>query len=176
MYILFQLPLGSSYDHEGTGGGAGIGYLCEPGGPGAWMSLDGETWMQLHPDYRLAVEPILGEPTSGTVQLERATDKALAGGGEVVPLVTELMPPSPNPFNPRAKIQFSLERAGKIDLSVYDIRGRKKLLRWLAESSPRACMSWSGVAGMIGIGRPPVESIWLGLRRVARSTLSAWCC
>ena len=31
----------------------------------------------------------------------------------------------PNPFNPSTRIEFSLERAGHVDLTVYDVAGRK---------------------------------------------------
>ncbi len=123
MYVLFQLPFGSAFDHAGTGGGAALGYRHAPGG--AWLSLDGELWAQLHPDYQLAVEPILVDADAMTLRLERAADKRIAATEDSPPVRTELLPPMPNPFNPQTKLRFSLERAGRIDLSVYDLRGRK---------------------------------------------------
>ena len=41
------------------------------------------------------------------------------------PEATELMAPYPNPFNPATKIQYTLAETGRVELSVYDIRGRK---------------------------------------------------
>lgn len=123
LYVLFQLASGSAFDHAGAGGGAGLGYRHAPGG--AWLSLDGELWGQLHPDYRLAVEPILVEADALTLRLEPAADKRLAAKADSPPVRTELLPAAPNPFNPQTKLRFSLERAGRIDLSVYDLRGRK---------------------------------------------------
>jgi hypothetical protein len=35
-----------------------------------------------------------------------------------------LLSPAPNPFNPRIRISYSLEKSVQIDLSVFDIRGR----------------------------------------------------
>jgi hypothetical protein len=125
LYVLFQLPLGSTYDHDGTGGGAGIGYSHAPGGPGAWLSLDGETWVMLHPNYKLAVEPVLVESHSEMLRLERTAEKQLAEIEAGPPLRTELLLPTPNPFNPQTTLRFNLERAERIDLSVYDLRGRK---------------------------------------------------
>lgn len=145
LYVLFQLPLGSVYEQDGTGGGAGIGYKYEPGGPGAWLSLDGEAWLPLHPDYRLAVEPVLVEAGTTTTRLERTGGKNLAVDEESVPLRTELLAPTPNPFNPMATLRFSLERACRIDLSVYNLRGRK--VSTLAEgpySAGSHVVVWSG--------------------------------
>jgi hypothetical protein len=36
-----------------------------------------------------------------------------------------LSPPNPNPFNPTTTLRFGLSRAGRVDLAVYDISGRK---------------------------------------------------
>ena len=125
LYVLFQLPQGSVYEQDGTGGGAGVGYEHAPGGPGAWLSLDGQSWLRLHPDYRLAIEPVLTEAGATTQRLERTAGKSQAEGEETIPLRTELLLPTPNPFNPQATLRFTLERAGRIDLSVYDLRGRR---------------------------------------------------
>jgi flagellar hook assembly protein FlgD len=41
------------------------------------------------------------------------------------PVVTALLPPQPNPFNPLTQIRFSLGTAGRIALVIYDLRGQK---------------------------------------------------
>ena len=105
--------------------GAGIGYYLEPDSPGSWMSLDGLEWVPLHSTIHMAVEPILAEVDSNTVFLERQTSKSLAEQDVQAPLRTELLLPSPNPFNPQTTIRFTLKRACDIRLSVYDIRGRE---------------------------------------------------
>jgi hypothetical protein len=81
----------------------------------------------LHPDYRLAVEPVLVEANSGMLRLARAADKreAAAEAEAATPLRTELLPAAPNPFNPQTRLGFTLAQAGRIDLPVYDLRGRK---------------------------------------------------
>ena len=51
-------------------------------------------------------------------------------GDMVVRYVTGLNQNSPNPFNPRTEIKFSLRQAGPAQLQIFDMRGRmvKKLV------------------------------------------------
>ncbi len=69
---------------------------------------------------------------------------AIARGG------SRLWPVSPNPFNPRTTIGFSLGRAGRVELAVYDVRGRlvRRLLdeRLEAGAHPGAAI-WDGRDG-----------------------------
>jgi hypothetical protein len=44
---------------------------------------------------------------------------------EILPLATRLYPCRPNPFNPRTTLSFDLHRPGRVDLSVFDARGRR---------------------------------------------------
>jgi hypothetical protein len=46
------------------------------------------------------------------------------GDGQTVSRLT-LLPASPNPFNPSTTISFALPAAGVVDLSVYDVSGRR---------------------------------------------------
>jgi hypothetical protein len=62
-----------------------------------------------------------------TVRLWRAE----AVGAEPVPLVAELLPPAPNPFNPGTRLAFTIARPGPVSLSIYDARGA--LLRRLVD-------------------------------------------
>jgi hypothetical protein len=41
-----------------------------------------------------------------------------------IPVMFSLLPPHPNPFNPTTTLTFSLPVAGKVDLKVYDVKGR----------------------------------------------------
>ena len=45
--------------------------------------------------------------------------------GLTVKFVTNLAQNSPNPFNPKTEIRFSLEQAGRASLKVYDAQGRQ---------------------------------------------------
>lgn len=66
---------------------------------------------------------------------------ALARGAD------RLWPVAPNPFNPRTDIGFTLARAGRVELAVYDLRGRlvRRLLdeRLVAGAHARAA-TWDG--------------------------------
>jgi hypothetical protein len=44
------------------------------------------------------------------------------------PAVTRLLPPYPNPFNPRTTIRFTLSKQQPVRLSVHDARGREVML------------------------------------------------
>ncbi|MBD3221941.1 SUMF1/EgtB/PvdO family nonheme iron enzyme, partial [bacterium] len=44
--------------------------------------------------------------------------------GTTLPAQTALNPNHPNPFNPSTTLSFSLERAGRVRLGIYDVRGR----------------------------------------------------
>ncbi len=41
------------------------------------------------------------------------------------PQRVRLNPCYPNPFNPNTVVSFSLERPQKVDISIYDMRGRR---------------------------------------------------
>ncbi len=133
IYVVFVLPQGSAYIAEGAGGGAGIGYTETSGGLRAWFTLVLEEWIQLYEGYSIAVEPIVEQAGDDVVIIERSAAKAalvLDDDTPEVPLVTALMSPSPNPFNPQTKIRFTLSQACKVNVSIYDLRGH--LIRTLA--------------------------------------------
>jgi hypothetical protein len=70
----------------------------------------------------------------GTVQVEHdlAADQTVVvaradvdtPGGET-PLVTGLLPPFPNPFNPGTSVVFELAQPARASLAIYDVRGRR---------------------------------------------------
>ena len=65
-----------------------------------------------------------------------------------LPARTALLPNAPNPFNPRTVIQFDLARAGRLRLSIYDLRGRQ--VRRLVDGSlpaGRHQVTWDGRNG-----------------------------
>jgi hypothetical protein len=73
----------------------------------------------------------LGEVTARDVANKPLLLGASGGGGAptaagdtALPVVTALHPNHPNPFNPSTTLSFSLERAGRVQLGIYDVRGR----------------------------------------------------
>ncbi len=66
--------------------------------------------------------------------------------GMSVAFVTDLKQNSPNPFNPKTEIRFSLEQAGHASLKVYDASGR--LVKNLADGQMDAgeqIVTWNGM-------------------------------
>jgi len=59
LYVLFQLPAGSEFSHTGSGGGAGFGFSKIEGGYSCWLSIDGAEWVNMNPDYGIALQPLL---------------------------------------------------------------------------------------------------------------------
>lgn len=61
------------------------------------------------------------------------------------PEMTALEPPFPNPFNPGTKIRYRLSDAGRVEVSVYDLLGRK-LQTLLNEHQPAGSYNlyWHG--------------------------------
>lgn len=45
-------------------------------------------------------------------------------GTPSIPLVTEMLPPYPNPFNPTVKIPYSLKESGNVEFAIYNTRGQ----------------------------------------------------
>lgn len=72
----------------------------------------------------------------------------------------DLEPNTPNPFNPRTAILFSLGVEGPVTARVYDVRGR--LVRTLAKEQPfpagRSELVWDGSDGT---GRPVASGVYL---------------
>ncbi len=71
---------------------------------------------------------------------------ALADAGPPAPpAVTELLPPTPNPFQGSAVLAFSLARAGPVRLAIYSVDGRR--VRVLADGyreAGRYRLAWDG--------------------------------
>ncbi len=61
------------------------------------------------------------------------------------PLVFELAPNHPNPFNPMTTLRFSVRKAGPVRLTIHDLRGRR--VRTLIDEAQAAgwhAVNWNG--------------------------------
>jgi FlgD Ig-like domain len=144
IYAVFQLPAFTEKTAEGLGGGPGIGYLHQKGPGAAYVSSDGVAWTRLHPDYSMAVSPIvaMGKVGSATSlsdmrdsrpkgwwdELETTTVAGVATeASDAPPLVSADRPLviMPNPFNPRTTVAYFVGTAGRVAIDVYDLRGRR---------------------------------------------------
>ncbi len=75
-----------------------------------------------------------------------------------LPVVTRLLAPRPNPFNPRTVIPFFLGRGQQVDLSIHDGTGRR-IIRLVEGFQPRggAEVVWDGVDAR---GRPVPSGVY----------------
>ena len=113
----------------GSGGGPGIGVRVGQDPEPFYLTGDGQTWHAFDRNFELGVEPLYAL-ARGTVELlsEMTTRVEPAPGGAEEgpqsPTRTALLAPSPNPFNPRVKIAYTLARDCEVELKVYDLMGR----------------------------------------------------
>jgi|GEM_PF-944476 len=154
VYAIFELPSESERTGEGLGGGPGIGYAYSDTATPAFMSSDGVNWARLQRDVQLEVELVLGGAmrTAGSPKLlaearesrragwwddlaraEDVLDKA-ADSGSTAPSIVHAgrrLAATPNPFNPRTEVYFFLSALGRVEIDVFDVRGRlvSKLIR-----------------------------------------------
>ncbi len=151
VYVLMQLPVGSVYVGEGTGGGAAVGYQPAGTGLSGWLSLDGIEWLALQSAYGMSFRPIITNHDAQTVILSQSL-KRLGDGqqeempdAEAVTLKTAMNAPYPNPFNPNTKLMFTLAESQKVELDIYDLRGQ--LIKRLANgvySAGEHLLIWEG--------------------------------
>lgn len=100
-------------------GGAVSG--AEPGGPRARATVGALAGVMTEFNGGSPVhEATLGFWARG---LALATD--MPGTVRVIPLRTELLPNSPNPFFSRTSVRFSLAHDGRVHIPVYDVTGRQ---------------------------------------------------
>ena len=78
---------------------------------------------------------------SNTVEIDISSAE-----NEIVQYQTELLSNYPNPFNPKTSISFSLKEDSKINLEVFDIRGRKvTTLLNSVQSAGIHSVTWEGL-------------------------------
>jgi len=141
--------------------GPGIGYtrLAQPAFGRCLLSSDGGlTFDGLDPSLSLAI----------TVHKAAATSEVLGKSGAVVVTAprfsTELVGARPNPFNPRTQIGFTLAAAGRVDLSIYDVRGR--LVRTLLDTTRPMGEHWVVWDGADHDGAPVASGTYHAVLRV----------
>jgi N-acetylneuraminic acid mutarotase len=92
--------------------------------------------------------------------LENLSDTAtgIRGGGDT-PLALALEPNHPNPFNPSTVIPFSVSEAGRVTLTVYDMRGR--VVRTLVDRFQQPGADQVRWDGRNDAGQPVASGVYL---------------
>jgi hypothetical protein len=143
VYVIFEFPVNQEQVGLGEGGGPGVGYRSGTVGTPGWVSADGMAWHRLHPSFRLAVVPTLVDAEAGMKALRTVKEPVVAAA---TVLQTMLRPASPNPFNPKTKLEFTLGKAGSVSLAVYNLRG--ELVARLVDEAYAAgahTVEWAGL-------------------------------
>lgn len=169
LYAIFELPEGAEQTGVGDGGGPGVGYVLGGTGPLAWVSEDGTDWVAMHPDFRLAAEPVLVGGASNVRVLSSPTKSSAPEPNPGV-LAIGLSPARPNPFNPLTQLQFTLRESGPVSLSIYNVRGQ--LVRELVKETCAAgehTVEWRGDDGQ---GRTQPSGVYVAQMHFGTVVLS----
>ncbi len=107
-------------------------------------------------------------------EIEQGIVTSLEDDQAPLPLLTALLPPYPNPFNPTTTIAWSLARGGPVSLRIYDLEGRliKELVPTQFVASGQHSEIWFGrddqdreVAAGVYLARLQTEDVSI-MRRV----------
>jgi hypothetical protein len=96
---------------------------------------------------------------SCTVELYKREITGVAGSDGAAPARTALLENAPNPFNPSTEIPFTLDRAGRVNLAVYDVGGR--LVKTLASGPMDAGRHEAWWDGTDANGTPVAAGVYL---------------
>ncbi len=174
IYVVFRLPRGAGFSHEGQGGGSGIGYRHGAGPNRCWIALEDNVWSAVDEDYQMAVDVIANEAKSGGVLvLRRTTDQTEEHSTESLstPLATLSCSVAPNPFNPSTEIEFTIVRECDVELSLFDVRGRRICCLASGLYSPgNHAVRWNGndEAGQSQASGVYIVTLRAGLNKITR--------
>ncbi len=143
LYILFRFPEGSEYTSDGIGGGAAMGYRTDGQGCPGWISADGEDWVEIKGDFGFALQPQFISAADATVVMKSLQGDPKDGVSSVKK--TMLFGATPNPFNPSTKLRFDIAQSGRVELSIYSLRGElvKRLVSQVFDSGSHEVV-WEG--------------------------------
>jgi hypothetical protein len=109
----------------------------------------------------------LGLATLANVKVRLWQD---ATGVATAPALASLLPPAPNPFNPRTTLSFSVAEAGPVSLLVYDTRGA--LLRRLVDGTMAPGFYERAWDGRDDAGRLMATGVYLARLQTGRTAQS----
>jgi len=125
LFLIFRLPLDGEFVEEGTG--SGLGFYASSGESRCWVSTYEGEWDRVLPEYQMAVVPMTDASKGAdaiVLGAPRFTGDREPEQEMPLPAVASLSA-SPNPFNPSTSIQFALPAASQVQVTVFDLRGRR---------------------------------------------------
>ncbi len=131
-------------DHVYVGNDLGVFFSRDDGAN--WYDIGaglGDAVMAM--DLTVTADDLLLVSTYGNGCFTRSLERATTGMGDPAPRPRVELTCAPNPFNPATTLRFELERAGPVELAVYDVRGAlvRTLLSGMMEEGPQA-VRWDG--------------------------------
>ena len=81
-------------------------------------------YLRLKTEVKGDAEYFMGNGVNGEKNLEKKSYEDLQVASVSMPLTYELSQNYPNPFNPVTTISYAIPNAGKVEITIYDIRGR----------------------------------------------------
>lgn len=94
----------------------------------AYYSLQSSSPCIDQADIQYGIDPDGTLPDIGQFYFPQSqvdTTSSEADERDALPLVMEILPPFPNPFNATTVVPFLLNRSGQVEMNVYDLLGRK---------------------------------------------------
>lgn len=155
MYLITETGLYQTIDQLGWGEKKGdppppgplppdVALVRMPDGDAVYTGDQGTNWRECGGGRTL----FYGLSTPGTSNLRsRPSTDLPEQHGPVVPRVTRLLPPAPNPFNPAVVLRYELAKTGSVELAIYDVRGRQvmELVGGVRQDPGPYQVEWQGV-------------------------------
>lgn len=168
LYILFRFPEGSEYLSDGAGGGTAMGYRTDGQGCPGWISSDGQEWVEIKGDFGFALQPQFISAADAAVvmkSLQRDPKDEVSSVKK-----TMLFGATPNPFNPTTKLRFDIAESGRVELSVYSLRGElvKRLVDEVFNSGSHEVV-WDG---RDGFGRNVSSGVYFARMRAGKVVMT----
>jgi len=168
LYIFIRFPEGSEYTSDGAGGGAALGYRTDGQGYPGWISADGQDWIAFKGDFGFAIQPQYVSASAGTVFMKSAQRDPK--GNELEAKETMLFGATPNPFNPSTRLRFNIAHEGRVELSIFSIRG--ELINRLVDKVYSAGSHEVVWAGRDGSGRGVSSGVYFARMRAGNVVMT----
>jgi hypothetical protein len=116
LFVLLEYP--ANYAPAAGQPTLGVGFAHDTAPFAYYVTGDGETWIKVVSDCRVLLEPVLADRLPGVADKCFGSNQSPPTAGDHLGLFA-----SPNPFNPKTTIEFSVPNSGHGEVKIFDIRG-----------------------------------------------------